>query len=361
MVTRVLCMASLVAAACGDPADPLVGELTSASVIVNDGTCTTLDCGLNGPMIDGVYFSELYKPPPLFTDSEITNRQGFRILHYYLSENDWRMNNPSDNQLDVTLGKFKLAPKGAILEVGKLGQIFLVKIDDVKEDQRYWTVTVPDTLHLETYWFKYTTPDQCGPNGCTGYQALCADKPHGDDSAMPAVVFEGDRYWPANLTVTDSDTDTPGTWFNVACAGSLPSKMHLTRRTFAGAQDPGNLIPVPPLDERQAFVNMWSADYCGDGMSFTATGHPIRIRDLANSMRVDYQVGFNDDDVGPIEAVWGPSGALCLTVPRLARLDTVRSHCAALKPAHDLPSCPGDAVTTWTKIPGAVLLSVNPK
>jgi hypothetical protein len=195
---------------------------------------------------------------------------------------------------------------------------------------------------------------------------LCHDKPNGEGEAMPAVVFEGDRYHQNTLAVSNSDTALLDTWFNVACAGSLPSKMFLIRQAAASALDPtgpGGALAVPSLQVRQAFVDLWAASYCGDGFSFTETGHPIRIRDRANTMRVDFHVGFDDGDYRSVEAVWGPRGALCLNQPRIGThtFDEVRTRCDTVRPDLPLQRCPDDVASTWTTMTGAIAISVNPR
>src|ERR1051325_8720571 len=60
MLRRVLCLTAI--AACGVEAEPSVGVEIAAQGVINDGSCPTYDCGLNGPLIDGAYFPERHKP-----------------------------------------------------------------------------------------------------------------------------------------------------------------------------------------------------------------------------------------------------------------------------------------------------------
>lgn len=66
------------------------------------------------------------------------------------------------------------------------------------------------------------------------------------------------------------------------------------------------------LERFQASSRMIMADYCGDGISYTAKGTPIYLQD---------KIGVNDSFAGSSgpqdEAVWSPDGALCLDLPRL--------------------------------------------
>jgi hypothetical protein len=371
-LTRVLCVVPVVVGAC---TDAYVAEVRVASASLEPepmnggGSCTTADCGLNSAMIDGTYFSELYRPLVPFAASLVTNSQGIKIRHFYRSETDWFFNNPADALFDVEGGKLVGARPGAILELsGPRGEINLVKIVAVDRTQVYWTEPAPGSAHrpIETYWLSYTKPAYCvtasdGSVTCTNYQPLCKDKPLETGVAMPAVVFEGDRYDQDTLTVSDSSMTRPS-WFNIACMGSLPAKMYLTRRTQAAAMDPLDPIPVAPLPARQAFVHMWSANYCGDGYSFTETGHPLRIRDRDDTMSVELGVGFQDEDAFSFEAVWGAEGAICLGQPRLSSytFEDVQQHCASLLPPRVLDKCPADILSTWTSLPGAAAISVTP-
>jgi hypothetical protein len=369
-------VATVVMAACGELHVMESEDRTgSSSQEARGGSCTNVDCGENGAMIDGIYFRELYLPPPPFLASPWQNGEHVKIAHFYKSEADWFHRRLADPFLDVVLGKFSGVQEGAILELRSGGRTYLVKLEHIDRSQVYWTKPAPgaNAVAVELYWFTYTKPIHCEAVSdvtvvCTNYQPLCKDKLLDGEMMMPAVVFEGDRYMQDTLTVMDSGMMGPG-WFNIACSGSLPMKMHMIRRTQAAAMDPGGPpMPIAPLRARQAFMNMWSANYCGDAYSFTENGTQIRIRDRLDSMSVDLPVGFEDEEVEngdvSIEAVWGPDGALCLNKPRLEAehsLEEVQAHCAALSPPRVLRECPADVLTTWKNMPSATVLSAIPK
>ncbi|HSS03475.1 MAG TPA: ADYC domain-containing protein [Kofleriaceae bacterium] len=369
MQSRFLYVLPVLVCACSDDSELRLGQITSKMAVINDGSCETLDCGKNGPLIGGVYFAELYKPPLLFDTSVKFNDLGFRIVHYYASRDDWP-DSPSDGALDVTLGKFAAVEQWAWieLELQRDRSHYIVEVSDVDNDQPYWTWS-PDAAPIESYWFRYTLPKFCTHNAhgttCSWYRPLCKNKPNDGAIEMPAVVFEGEVYDPAAFTVKDQPMVSPpgvGTWFNIACAGSIPAKMHMIRRTRAAALDPSDEIgmPVPTRDERQAFMNVWAAKYCGPDKSYTENGREIRIRDVHNSLRPDLNVGFTDNDGHTIEAVWGASGALCLNQPR----DGMYTQLGVITECGDhgyvLPTCPDDVLDTWTSIPGAFAISATP-
>lgn len=126
------------------------------------------------------------------------------------------------------------------------------------------------------------------------------------------IFYEGDHFNPDTKRV-EPTVQTEG-WFNLACAGAVPAKMHLLRHTRAGS-DSGHHTTPP---QRTAVLKMLTADYCGNGKAYTADGTPLRYKDAR-----DWYT-FADDPFDPgnpstyrkIEAVWGPDGALCLNDPR---------------------------------------------
>jgi hypothetical protein len=319
-----------------------------------------------------VYFAQLYKPPPPFGASPIFNSQGFRILHYFPSKNAWPAA-PADAALDVTDGKFASIAQDAwlVLESNKDGRQYIVEVYDIDHDQLYWTKS-PDTHAIETYWFRYTLPRYCTHIGsittCTWYAPLCQDKPDKGAMAMPAVVFEGEVYDPTMFTVNDTLMIPPnlavGTWFNVACAGSIPAKMHMIRETRAAAKDVP-VLPPPSKETRRGFMNAWAAKYCGPDKSYTQNGHSIRIRDLGNTLRSDFNVGFEDEDVlnhdAVIEAVWGANGALCLNQPRDESYTQAGVIAECGSHGYVLPTCPADVLDSWKAMAGVVALTANPK
>ncbi|MDC0671273.1 ADYC domain-containing protein [Nannocystis radixulma] len=76
-------------------------------------------------------------------------------------------------------------------------------------------------------------------------------------------------------------------------------------------------------DAHQAAVRMIRADYCGNGTTHTVNGNPIDVSD-----RWSIQT---PGTVWPVEAKWGPDGAVCLNTPRRASWSraTVIAECVA--------------------------------
>ncbi|MEO8703281.1 MAG: ADYC domain-containing protein [Kofleriaceae bacterium] len=147
-------------------------------------------------------------------------------------------------------------------------------------------------------------------------------EPWGTAPAYSALIFEGDRYDAENKLVIPSAGEN---WLNIACAGSYPAKMHLLRHTAAGEQVPTT------AQMRTTMLKALTADYFGDGRSFTITGQPLRYSDAA-SIKVESPLPFGPGLTIP-EALWNEHGIVCLDEPRVYPRnkidpDNVIPHCS---------------------------------
>lgn len=144
-----------------------------------------------------------------------------------------------------------------------------------------------------------------------------------DPLQASVVVLAGERYDLDGKTVIG---DQPG-WITLACAGSAAAKMSLLgygpHAKFTDA------TPPPSLDQRQATLKMITADYCGDGHSYTVDGTLLDWENQSGTVTLDPDAG-----PGALEAIWTADGARCLDTPRL--VDPSEVGCS-------LPSC--DAFT----------------
>src|SRR4029079_7487609 len=94
---------------------------------------------------------------------------------------------------------------------------------------------------------------------------------------IDAVIFEGDKYNLETKQITASPTQSQKGWFNIACAGSTPAKAYLMGRTSASGVPP---LYVSAIDnDRQALVRALAAEYCGNGVNFTGSGHRLVMQD----------------------------------------------------------------------------------
>jgi ADYC domain len=161
------------------------------------------------------------------------------------------------------------------------------------------------------------------------------------------LMFEGDRYDAKRKLVLPGDRN----WFNLACAGHALSKLFLTGHTS------GSGFATP--DEQQTVLKNLTADYCGDGTSFTVGGEPLYWK-TSNS----YMKYFATPTT--LEARWDSKGASCLGQPRLKTSKSavaaavfpdinaaIDAQCAATRP----PPCPDPDLND---LAGAIAVSANP-
>ena len=88
-------------------------------------------------------------------------------------------------------------------------------------------------------------------------------------------------------------------------------------------------------DAHQAAMRMIRADYCGDGVTHTTNGNPIDVSDKWGIQ--------TPDTTWPIEAKWGPDGAVCVSGPRKSFWLRSMIPCAA-----SLPYCTNNGLANGT-------------
>lgn len=165
---------------------------------------------------------------------------------------------------------------------------------------------------------------------------LLTSEPVWGRAGHSALVFQGDYYDPIAKTVSAVPDSLPldsDSRFNIACAGTAPAKMHLTRHTRAGGIDARGVLVYPTsVSHRQAMLKMFTADYCGTGTSFTIDGFPLTYSDG----RTQFARWF---DATGIEAVWKARGAVCLNAPRLGYWATryIAAHCGTIPRCDSIP------------------------
>lgn len=124
-------------------------------------------------------------------------------------------------------------------------------------------------------------------------------------------------------------------WVTFACKGEAAYKAkalgYSESRIFPGSSGSATRA------QQDATLKMITADYCGTGHSFTEQGTELHWENRVGS------VTATPGPMDPIEAVWGPDGALCLDEPRLTTKPLVEAECG-----HTIPSCAGfDYSGSW--------------
>ena len=220
-------------------------------------------------------------------------------------------------------------------------ELFKVVIDSVSTQAlHFWTGPAQS---VEAYELSYLRVDPPDPGGSFAY--VCSGQGTESDplwggAPHAAIVFSGDDIDLDHVTVAPPPPDL----LQVGCPGSTHARMHLSRHTEASNHD--GQFPTT-LDQRQAMLKMFSADYCGTGESFTTDNYPLRWIDSTGWQQPPLDLDPKHGQVSSIEAIWGPSGAVCLDTPR--QVPRAQVPCA-------LPAC-GD-VTGWAT--QGHVISANP-
>lgn len=294
------------AAACDASVDP--------AVTLRPYECPHWKCGFNAAEVNGHSLADLNL-------DGLANDDGAQIVGF----------TPPPLRLGYTLdvdGDELVARKGGLVLRGAqmVGAIILVRLPE--------GLTVPVTIAgyeqvsswaagrppIAAYSLLYPEPQELlgVKNVCTGSLL--------DPLANVATVLGGERYDQDTKTVVPSPR-----WLTIACAGSAAAKLKLLGY---GPQSSATTVA-----RRQATLKMITADYCGEGESYTANGTPIQWANQDGSV-----ASPPGEPLGDLEAVWTDAGALCLEATRLPDADV----------ACDLPGCAGIApnVGEWrTRVP----------
>jgi hypothetical protein len=345
--------------ACATSVSPR-GTATATSALDRGGPgCPEWGCGTNSPTIgDSIVFDELDSSQTLEDAHGIKiksailddgNAVDLHVTRDLLSANRRTNGQPLTNdelkRLTITLA-IRRTSTGEYFE-------FELRIDDINmQILSFWAgrrEAVPAYL---------INARQTVPPGPPQFVPVCkitatsATEPDWQDSIHYAVIFAGDRYHPTTKTVEDAPAGT--TWFNLACAATAPAKMHLMRHTNAGAGT--DRAYATTVDERNAMLKMFTADYCGDGNNtgidgsmYTVDGQPLLYGDSRAWYTPPPGVPlFTVNSSGALsparttmEALWTPRGVACLTTPRLASRSNVRC-------AKDIVACKPEQIAHWT-------------
>ena len=149
------------------------------------------------------------------------------------------------------------------------------------------------------------------------YQSLCPSTSP-ENQAFTLILGETYKRGTGSQTGILSIDKTPRS-VTLACVGEAAAKMKLMDFHPLGNRG-------ADTDERMATLRMITADYCGDGTPYTATGIPVAWRDADDLMQPP-----TSEDL--LEAMWTANGARCLDSPRLTSLDLI--HC-------QVPTCNDD-------------------
>jgi hypothetical protein len=313
--------------------------------------CDEWICGSNSPVIATYRFHEL-------NTNGLLNAEGFSVMsiwkagtHYHLSVEQGRIVGRAGS-LQIS----GAALQGAQIRLRQGAKTYAIQITalgSVQTFARLGGMTRP----IETY--QLDVAELVGDVPRTDFRSLCVNPPPRSSpdllgmSQSHALVFEGERIDRTTKTIAPA---LDSTWFNIGCAGHAIAKLAANAQTEVARAAWGFNTTI--LD-RQAFLKMLTADYCGTGKAFTVAGQPLQWRDWH---------GYTQYVSSPLnlelEARWTPNGATCLNTPRVdanpTQLGTIlfggnvmaeiAAECGAL------PPCAGGP----TLFNGALVLSSNP-
>ncbi len=147
----------------------------------------------------------------------------------------------------------------------------------------------------------------------------------GDGTMVNVLLIEGETYDVGLKTVNPAANHV-----TLACAGEAVAKMKMFN---FGPNDSIDGNGPATWQERQATIKMLTADYCGDGTSYTEPGTLVEWINKFGT------TGTSPDPGLASEAWWNENGAMCLDMPRVGSRGDIA--CAA-----SLPTC--DSVAPWT-------------
>jgi hypothetical protein len=300
-----LALLTVVGLAGCDPGEPDSSSLRDLPV----NNCTTWRCGYNTTEINGKSLQELHLGGQ-------ANSDGVQLVGF-LPPLGLLLNWQLGVEGDALVARGGLFGNQTLRGAQLIGSTMLLKLDGL--------LTVPVLIA------GYEQVDSWASNGepVAAYALVYADLAQPllqrsvckgtllDPLQASVVVLAGERYDLDAKTVIANQSD----WITLACAGSAAAKMSLLgygpHAEFTDTSTPAS------VGQRQATLKMITADYCGDGESYTEDGTPLEWENQGGTV-------VPEGEVGALEAIWTEDGAACLDVPRIVELGEV---------ACSLPSC----------------------
>ena len=293
-------------------------ELDYAAVEQEAGKCPSWMCGPgdNSPEIDHMGLHEL-------NVDGAANAEGFSITSVTKAGTQYK--------LLVEKAEVKLAHPvtGVVLLSGNAvigteiivkhvgGTTYKIRIDD-KGSAAYWAKPSGAVKTTATYFVNWIQTAGGAGGGTYEWKNICSNPPSdtsgaGAMNSFHVVLFESDRIDARRKTVYAQGSR----WFNIGCATHALAKLHLVGHTQGAQNQTANDANrfVTTLGERQTFLKMITADYCGVGDAFTVAGQPLEYADAKGWLKLP-NPGI------ALEARWNENGAVCLNTPRIDKNPT---------------------------------------
>jgi len=290
-------LAALLCSACGGVSShSAVGQLSRGLIGQNGVFLNGMDWNgvwLNGSEWNGVFLN------------------GYDFNGVYLNGLDWNgieLKGSSVSGVEVrgTVLEGFLADGTAVRGEGFIGAEFDVhlrneasvrlRIDNIRRH--------PDPKHEDVLLYSISAPGNNGERVSICYSA--------DGSPAEATVVAG--RW--DLATGTKISSSPK-YASFACIGVGA----IAKCVIMGYKPWRSVGGVWLEDRHQACTRMVRADYCGDGTPHTVNGTPIDVYD---------GIGVQAPDTNwPVDAEWGPNGALCVNNPRSANPEEPVPACIA--------------------------------
>lgn len=308
--------------------------------------CPDWGCGTNSPTVgDGIVFDEL-------NTAGVEDKHGIKIVEAYHQVSDSAPMVPVELHVEghvlsavATDGSARFEHDQLVGTVIKLHNVrdsnldFELRVAAVKEQSlHFWAGDVHQTVPFYLITARPLGMPDFKDSICRGRVPDADAHWGGQEFERYVLAFEGDRYDAAAKQVRDVEHDPK--WFNLACAGTAPAKLHLMRHTAAGSLDAsGATVLTTSNKERTAMLKMFAADYCGTGQPFTVDGQPLLYGDewaKYPETPTSAVLRARPSVVRTIEALWNEAGAVCLDTPRLYDRTCVETVCG-----RPVPRCGG--------------------
>jgi hypothetical protein len=315
---RILMIPLLIVAvgACADISRENPGESTAAQELSD---CQTDGCPKNSPVIATFPFHDL------ISKSTVPNAQGFTIQRFLINGTGYELK-VSHGQISGSLGNTVVTGRalaGAQLWLQRGGTDYVLRITSVENVPMWAKLPGQPAPEIEAYRIDWSNVVRGQP---TGWENVCAaatlpsDSPELNGVAnYLTFVFEGEHIDAAAKVIIPPIEPQR---FNLGCAGHLLMKMYLMGHVEAATW----LGYVTTIDQRQTIMKMFAADYCAKGYAFTVPGILLQWQD--DKAWVQYPGVGRPPSLArlDIEARWTPTGASCLTAPRVAAHGTPASN-----------------------------------
>ncbi|GAB4518034.1 MAG: hypothetical protein Tsb0020_36640 [Haliangiales bacterium] len=283
---------------------------SGAAIAGDEQQCSSLACTGNSPKVLSHELNPLRITPGVVSDS------GFTTAGIELDGGTWDLAVQGGELFAVTATETRTGAQleGAEIVVFYQGDEYRLAVIDYKQVE-YWTRTGEYT-HLYRLEWRTIVNNETGRAGDVCEHPLPRDGLNWGNNQHYSFFIAGERYNIPSVAVEETGGAASDMLY-VACAGSALAKAEMNSYSPNIPPQQGNDWSTSP-DDREILLRAYTAGYgygalaaMGDHLErFTVPGEPLLIEDPQGWMTVD------PEQARAVEAVWGPSGLVCLEEPR---------------------------------------------